>query len=945
MRSIGVLVVVLLGSSAGTRAEELADDLTSERRQELEKKAEALNNEGVRSYQAGDYPRAIELTCQALGIQRALYPKTKYPDGHPDLATTITTLGLLHKAAGEYGKAVPLLREGLEMRRLLYPKEKYPNGHPQLGLSITILGLLYQDAGEYSKAVPLLRETLDLVRAEYPKEKYPDGHPTLALSISTLGIAELAAGEYGKAEALFCEALDMQRGLYPKAKYPDGHPELASSINSLGFLHVDAREYGKAEVLLHEALAMRRALYPKAKYPEGHPELAGSINNLGLLHQATGEYGKAESLYREALDMCRVLYPKAKYPHGHRHLASTINNLAFLYLDAGKYRKAEPLFREALAVHRTLFRHYADLAAEAEALNFAFAQPPSRDPLLSVTRGRTNAAAVYDDLWDSRAVLTRLQEHRHRQLAASRDPDLRDLAEQLRLARVSLSRRLLHPLENPDENRAAITRLTEAKEELEKRLATRMKLPPLPKVEVPASRQLSQLLTAGTCFVDLHYYVHIAQDPDVKGKKGEKWTWRYVAFVVRPDAATARVELEDADTIEHAWADWYNAISAARPDEAAERKAAAALAHYIWEPLRKELPRDLHTVYLTADAALHEVPWGALPGAKAGTILLEEHAICLVPHGPFLLNRLQQKRQSDEAATSRLLAIGGIDYQDCAAAAEAPAAALREAALPARGVRWPKLDGTDKERQQVAALARRIAHLEVTERSGKEASTEQFQHDLPSARYAHIATHGFFADPQFRSALQIDPKEFGAAGVKDRRGGARSPLSLSGLVFAGANRSGEDAADDRGILTAEGLIGLRMEGLELAVLSACETGLGAYGGGEGVYGLQRAFHVAGCRNVVASLWKVDDDATQALMALFYANLWQKKLDPAEALRQAQLTLYRNPSAVTVAKRRGVDFTESDLPKVVAEPAEKIKHTPPAQWAAFTFSGVRPVRTD
>jgi CHAT domain-containing protein len=130
--------------------------------------------------------------------------------------------------------------------------------------------------------------------------------------------------------------------------------------------------------------------------------------------------------------------------------------------------------------------------------------------------------------------------------------------------------------------------------------------------------------------------------------------------------------------------------------------------------------------------------------------------------------------------------------------------------------------------------------------------------------------------------------------------------------------------------------------MELAVFSACETGLGAWGGGEGVYGLQRAFHVAGCRDVVASLWKVDDDATQALTALFYRNLWEKKLDPAEALRQAQLTLYRHPEAVALAKKRGPeDFTESDLPKVADKPVEKAKRSPTAQWAAFTISGVRP----
>lgn len=86
--------------------------------------------------------------------------------------------------------------------------------------------------------------------------------------------------------------------------------------------------------------------------------------------------------------------------------------------------------------------------------------------------------------------------------------------------------------------------------------------------------------------------------------------------------------------------------------------------------------------------------------------------------------------------------------------------------------------------------------------------------------------------------------------------------------------------------------------MELAVLSACDTGLGELDqGGEGVFGLQRAFHLGGCRNVVASLWKVDDEPTAALMALFYHNLWQKGEKPLDALRHAQLALLRHPEEV------------------------------------------------
>src|SRR5262249_38369275 len=153
-------------------------------------------------------------------------------------------------------------------------------------------------------------------------------------------------------------------------------------------------------------------------------------------------------------------------------------------------------------------------------------------------------------------------------------------------------------------------------------------------------------------------------------------------------------------------------------------------------------------------------------------VLLDEYALCLVPHGPFLLHRLEQTH-TEPSAAGTLLAVGGIDYDD---ATKAPAAAaeftLRDAAVSPKGVRWPAFPGTAQERKQVADLARQAGRLQVLERSGSQASTEQVPHDLAGVRYAHLATHGFFADPSFRSALQIDPKEFDYRGLRDRRGGA-----------------------------------------------------------------------------------------------------------------------------------------------------------------------------
>jgi CHAT domain-containing protein len=132
-------------------------------------------------------------------------------------------------------------------------------------------------------------------------------------------------------------------------------------------------------------------------------------------------------------------------------------------------------------------------------------------------------------------------------------------------------------------------------------------------------------------------------------------------------------------------------------------------------------------------------------------------------------------------------------------------------------------------------------------------------------------------------------------GTTDRLAGARfeNPLLRSGVLLAGFNtwRSGgelPEAAED-GMLTAEDVTGMDLLDTELVVLSACETGLGQIRVGEGVFGLRRAFAVAGARTLVMSLWKVPDEQTQELMADFYQRILSGE-GRAEALRQAQLAL-------------------------------------------------------
>jgi CHAT domain-containing protein len=216
---------------------------------------------------------------------------------------------------------------------------------------------------------------------------------------------------------------------------------------------------------------------------------------------------------------------------------------------------------------------------------------------------------------------------------------------------------------------------------------------------------------------------------------------------------------------------------------------------------------------------------------------------------------------------------------------------------------------------------------------GAKATEEALRREAPRHRFLHLATHGYFAPKELRSALGPEDSKRAKTGI-DPLGGAGvagyHPGLLSGIALAGANRRPTPIGQDDGILTALEVAELDLSGVELAVLSACETGLGDVAGGEGLLGLQRAFQVAGARSVVASLWKVGDEPTRALMARFYENFWRKGQSPAEALRQAQLYLLRE------GLRRGVGGIRRDDAELL-----KSDRLPPYYWAAFVLSTDHP----
>jgi CHAT domain-containing protein len=326
---------------------------------------------------------------------------------------------------------------------------------------------------------------------------------------------------------------------------------------------------------------------------------------------------------------------------------------------------------------------------------------------------------------------------------------------------------------------------------------------------------------------------------------------------------------------------------------------------------------------VSPDGALARMSFAALPGERPGEYLIEDLAIGVLPV-PQLLPELTAPAAPADGASPSLLLIGNVNHDAAPGHAESGRLS-RLAGRAERTARWPPLPETGAEIAAIReAFEKRFPHDRWKSRGGDEAVVDRVRAELGRYRYVHIATHGFFAPSEVPSVLAAPQGHQAAGDALARRAVAGyHPGLLSGLVLAGANRPPEPGEED-GILTALEVAELDLGRVELATLSACDTGLGKSAGGEGVLGLQRAFQVAGARSVVATLWHIRDDAARALMTEFYDNLWQKKMPKLRALREAQLSILRHGAD------RGLESAD--------RPADARGRLPPYCWAPFVLSG-------
>jgi CHAT domain-containing protein len=405
----------------------------------------------------------------------------------------------------------------------------------------------------------------------------------------------------------------------------------------------------------------------------------------------------------------------------------------------------------------------------------------------------------------------------------------------------------------------------------------------------------------------------------------------YLAFVLKAGAAVPEiVSLGRADQIEPLIARWRSEMMAgiARPGasaaeaERAFRVSGADLRRRLWDPIAIRLS-GVSRVFIVPDDAINLVAFAALPTGTARYLLEQGPSI----HYLTTERDLVRTEPTTSDVGRGLLALGGAAYADGSLfaslsnsktqPAQRPVATMASASFRGTGstcvsfqsMQFKALPGSGREAQDVAGLWRGMpsSGADVSTLLGRDASEQAFKQLAPGRRILHLATHGFFLGDECSTPLEGTRAVGGlvlSTGAKPAP--ARSPrtqtlpenpLLLSGLALAGANRrAAAGPQEDDGILTAEEVASLNLDGVEWAVLSACDTGLGQLRAGEGVFGLRRAFQVAGARTVVMSLWQVEDQSARAWMRALYEGRLVRQLDTADAVREASVTVLRDRRA-------------------------------------------------
>ena len=612
------------------------------------------------------------------------------------------------------------------------------------------------------------------------------------------------------------------------------------------------------QALLH--LDEAASIYNERKVSDQPLLISNLLMVRGNIEARTGNATAAAESFGRALAARDRMYGPS-----HPLAAETRADLAALNVKTGAFDVALSNALEAEEIGRTHVRSTIRYLPERQAMNYAATRPRALDLAISViaANGTADPALVLDAVIQSRGIVLEALIGRSA-FAGSAARTQESTPDPVAHARQRYANLMVKSIEEPVA-RTLIDDALREKEEVE-RSATAEDLEGRPEMmrAYIGLAEVGQALPEGAALVSFVTYERTAKSvaPSTRAPRPLR---SYGAFLRKSgSAAVSFVRLGTAahvDGLVRSWrAQAASGVSTPGADES-YRAAAVRLRRAIWDPLQSGLG-DAKRIFVVPDGLLSIVNIAALSNDN-GRFLVE---------GRTVIHNLSTERDlvypSDRTGGRGLLAVGGASFGG--RPRESTTAMARRAGCDESGsMHFTDLPGSRNEVDAISRFWPAAGDESARILTGTAATETAVKQNLSGRRIVHFATHGFFLGGEClpsaagsRAVGGLTKVTPGKATPSAAGTVAANPLLLAGLAFAGANRRRSVSGDqDDGILTAEEIGGLNLQGTEWAVLSACDTGLGEIKAGEGVFGLRRAFQIAGARSVIMSLWSVEDQST------------------------------------------------------------------------------------
>ena len=762
------------------------------------------------------------------------------------------TLGLLYSQEGAFDKAEKNLLEAVTLYK------KVPGAETSVAEVRMQLATDYMKMGDPDRALRLAEE----IRKSSVVEK----ESTIERSYQSLkAVHALLKGEYRQAENLYTQLLEnAPRGGIHELDY-------ASDVGTLGTIHWYLREYPEAEEKHLEAIRIFRA---SGDTTWSH--FANLKGNLGLVYLRTGAFRRAAEWSASATASFAALQ-RDDHPD---FLTHRINGTMALE-GAGDITAA---LGESLRNNRTLrdlveknLLYWSEHEMESFMSGFASRFFDAHHSLWfrNISRQPSLAGEMYDNQLFVKGILLQSTLKLQQALASGSDTLLTLLAAQSQEIRKELELQLSLP---PGQREHDPAQLREEEDLLFKKMKERIKELPgeglssfgmLTNTET-GFREVRDALQPGEAALEFLSFRY-------SGPSGESDSTYYGALLLRKEEEWPRlIFLTTGNRLD--------SLLRLHPDEL-YTPGYSQLRNLLWDPLEKELA-GIHTLCYSPSGLLHRIAFAAIPTGN-GQVLSDRFKLVHLSS-----TRMLARKNQPEKIGSAII-FGGVNYNTSGTSTPVEASTgNRGEASPAelralRGNAWDFLPGTQAEAGRINRLLGE-SHIQTRLVTGSDASEERMKAlSGKSPGVIHIASHGYSLAPSL-------PETPGIQGIPsslpEMMAGGEIPLMRSGLLLAGANQAWVSGSRfpgrEDGILTAWEISHLDLSATQMAVLSACQTGLGEIRGSEGVYGLQRALFMAGAKSMVVSHWEVPDLETMDLMERFYRHMTGGN-DPETAFLKAR----------------------------------------------------------